>query len=75
MIKILRRKKRNSLKTMLGLKHKSGNVLRRLEVLGSMVSRVLLQVSSRLSDLGRSNPDMKQQASKEKQISRWIQRE
>lgn len=73
MIKILRSKIRNSLKTMLGIKHISGNVLRRLEVLGSMVSGVLLQGSSRLSDLGRSNPDEKQQASKEKQMSRWIQ--
>lgn len=73
MIKILRTKIRNSLKTMLGLKHISGNNLRRLEVLGSMVSGVLLQGSSCLSDLGRSNPEQKQQASKEKQMSRWIQ--
>ena len=73
MIKNLRTKIRNSLKKMLGGVHISGNCLRRLEVLGTMVSGVLLQDSSRLSDLGRSNPDSKQQASKEKQISRWIQ--
>lgn len=73
MIKNLRTKIRNSLKKMLGKKHLSGNVLRRLEVLGSMVSGVLLQGSSRLSDMARSNPDQKQQASKEKQMSRWLQ--
>ena len=38
-----------------------------------MVAGVLHQGSSRLSDLARSNPDQKQQASKEKQLSRWIQ--
>ena len=73
MIKNLRIKIRNSLKKMLGKKHISGNSLRRLEVLGTMVSGVLLQGSSRLSDLARSNPDVKQQASKEKQMSRWLQ--
>lgn len=73
MIKILRTKIRNSLKRMLGKAHISGNTLRRFEVLGSMVSGVLLQGSSRLSDLSRSNPDQKQQASKEKQMRRWLQ--
>ena len=73
MIKNLRAKIRNSLKTMLGKKHISGNALRRLEVLSTMVSGILHQGSSRLNDIGRSNPDIKQQASKEKQISRWLQ--
>ncbi|MEM6631656.1 MAG: IS4 family transposase [Bacteroidota bacterium] len=58
---------------MLGKKHISGNGLRRLEVLGSMVSGILFQGSSRLSDMARANPDQKQQASKEKQMSRWLQ--
>lgn len=73
MIKNLRSKIRNSLKKMLGPHHLSGNNLRRLEVLASMVSGVLLQGSSRLNDIARANPDQKQQASKEKQMSRWIQ--
>lgn len=73
MIKNLRTKICNSLKKMLGKVHISGNSLRRLEVLASMVSGVLLQGSSRLSDLARSNPEQKQHASKEKQMSRWIQ--
>ena len=75
MIKNLRSKIRNSLQTMLGTEHLSGNALRRIEVLGSMVSGVLLQSSSRLNDLARANPDQTQQASKEKQMSRWIQSE
>jgi len=58
---------------MLGPQHLSGNHLRRLEVLASMVSGILLQGSSRLSDIARANPDPKQQASKEKQMSRWLQ--
>ncbi|MEM7375576.1 MAG: IS4 family transposase [Bacteroidota bacterium] len=58
---------------MLGSGHLSGNALRRLEVLATMVSGVLHQGSSRLSDLARMNCDSKQQASKEKQLSRWIQ--
>ena len=57
---------------MLGEDHLSGNAFRRLSVLGAMVSGVLLKGSSRLSDLARSNPDHKQQASKEKQYKRWI---
>ena len=57
---------------MLGEAHLSGNAFRRLSVLGAMVSGVLLKGSSRLSDLARSNPDHKQQASKEKQYKRWI---
>ena len=73
MIKNLRVKIRNSLKKMLGATHISGNALRRLEVLATMVSGILHQGSSRLSDLARSNPECKQQASKEKQLSRWIQ--
>jgi len=73
MIKILRTKIRNSLKRMLGKEHISGNTLRRFDVLGSMVSGVLLQGSSRISDLGRANPDQKHQASKEKQMRRWLQ--
>jgi len=73
MIKNLRSKISNSLKKMLGSCHLRGNNLRRLEVLATMVSGILLQGSSRLSDIARSNPDDKQQASKEKQISRWIQ--
>ena len=73
MIKNLRTKIRNSLKKMLGTSHISGNKLRRLNVLASMISGVLLQGSSRLSDLARANPDQKHQASKEKQMSRWIQ--
>lgn len=58
---------------MLGAGHISGNALRRLEVLATMVSGVLHQGSSRLSDLARMNCDPKQQASKEKQLRRWIQ--
>lgn len=73
MIKNLRTKIRNSLKKMLGRAHLSGNMLRRLEVLSTMVSGILAQSSSRLSDIARSNPDWKQQASKEKQMVRWIQ--
>ena len=61
------------MKSMLGKKHLSGNALRRLDVLGTMVSGVLQQSSSRLSDLGRANPDRVDQASKEKQLSRWLQ--
>lgn len=57
---------------MLGEAHLSGNAFRRLSVLGAMVSGVLLKGSSRLSDLGRTNPDRKQQASKEKQCKRWL---
>lgn len=57
---------------MLGEAHLSGNAFRRLSVLGAMVSGVLLKGTSRLSDLGRTNPDHKQQASKEKQYKRWI---
>lgn len=57
---------------MLGEAHLSGNAFRRLSVLGAMVSGVLLKGSSRLSDLARSNPDYKQQASKEKQYKRWL---
>lgn len=75
MIKNLRTNIRNSLKQMLGQKHISGNSLRRLEVLSTMVSGVLHQGSSRLSDLARVNMDDKQQASKEKQLIRWIQSE
>jgi hypothetical protein len=58
---------------MIGQQHLSGNAFRRLNVLSTMVSGILLQGSSRLSDMARSNPDVKQQASKEKQMSRWIQ--
>ncbi|WKN40872.1 IS4 family transposase [Tunicatimonas pelagia] len=57
---------------MLGDAHLSGNAFRRLSVLAAMVSGVLQQGSSRLTDLGRANPDLKQQASKEKQYKRWI---
>lgn len=57
---------------MLGEQHLSGNAFRRLNVLGAMVSGILLQGSSRLSDLGRANPEYKQQASKEKQYKRWL---
>lgn len=60
---------------MLGEGHLSGNAFRRLNVLGSMVSGILLQGSSRLSDLGRANPDYKQQASKERQCKRWLMSE
>ena len=66
---------RNSLKTMLGVSSVQGNAFRRLNVLATLISGVLLQGSSRLSDLARSNCDPKQQASKEKQLSRWIQSE
>lgn len=65
-------KVRKSLQTMLGDEHLSGNALRRLNVLGAMVSGILLQGSSRLSDVGRANPEHKQQASKEKQYKRWL---
>ncbi len=65
-------KVRKSLQNMLGEAHLSGNAFRRLNVLGAMVSGILLQGSSRLSDLGRANPDCKQQASKEKQYKRWL---
>jgi len=58
---------------MLGQTHISGNALRRLEVLGSMVSGILLPGSSRMSDMARANPDRKQPASQEKQMSRWLQ--
>jgi len=64
---------RNSLKNMLSQTHILGNALRRLEVLSSMVSGILLQGSSRMSDMARDNPARKQQASTEKQISRWLQ--
>lgn len=57
---------------MLGEAHLSGNTFRRLQVLAAMVSGVLHQGSSRLSDLGRANPEYKQQASKEKQYKRWL---
>lgn len=57
---------------MLGETHLSGNAFRRLSVLATMVSGVLQQGSSRLTDLGRANPDLKQQASKEKQYKRWL---
>lgn len=57
---------------MLGEQYLSGNALRRLNVLGAMVSGILLQGSSRLSDLGRANAEHKQQASKEKQYKRWL---
>ncbi len=60
---------------MLGEAHLSGNAFGRLSVLGAMVSGVLLKGSSRLSDLARSNPDYKQQASKEKQYKRWLMNE
>lgn len=73
MIKNLRTKIRNSLKNMLGQKYLSGNALRRIDVLSTMVSGILDQGSSRVSDIARSNPDLKQHASKEKQICRWIQ--
>ena len=75
MIKNLIGKVRKSLQNMLGEAHLSGNAFRRLNVLGAMVSGVLLKGSSRLSDLARSNPDCKQQASKEKQYKRWIMSE
>lgn len=65
-------KVRKSLQTMLGQPHLSGNAFRRFQVLGAMVSGVLLQGSSRLSDLGRANPEHKHYASKEKQYKRWL---
>lgn len=73
MIKNLRTKIVKSLKQMLGEPHISGNALRRLEVLATMVSGVLGKKSSRLSDIACYNQDKKQLASKEKQIVRWIQ--
>ena len=57
---------------MLGEAHLSGNAFRRVSVLAAMVSGVLGQGSSRLTDLARANPDLKQQASKEKQYKRWL---
>ncbi len=60
---------------MLGEEHLSGNAFRRLNVLGAMISGILLQGSSRLSDLGRANPEHKQQSSKEKQYKRWLMSE
>lgn len=57
---------------MLGDTHLSGNAFRRVSVLAAMVSGVLHQGSSRLTDLARANPDLKQQASKEKQYKRWL---
>lgn len=72
MIKNLISKVRKSLQTMLGEVHLSGNAFRRLHVLGAMVSGILLKGSCRLSDLARTNPDYKQQASKEKQYKRWL---
>lgn len=72
MIKNLMTKVQKSLQTMLGDQHLSGNAFRRLNVLGAMVSGILLQGSSRLSDIGRANPEHKQQASKEKQYKRWL---
>jgi hypothetical protein len=72
MIKNLMTKVQKSLQTMLGEEHLSGNAFRRLNVLGAMVSGILLQGSSRLSDVGRANPERKQQASKEKQYKRWL---
>lgn len=57
---------------MLGEAHLSGNAFRRVSVLAAMVSGVLRQGSSRLTDLARANPDLKQQASKEKQYKRWL---
>ena len=65
-------KVRKSLQNMLGETHLSGNGFRRVNVLAAMVAGVLHQGSSRLTDLGRANPDMKQQASKEKQYKRWL---
>lgn len=67
MKKKLRSKIVKSMKRMLGCAHISGNVLRRLEVLATMVSGALHKESSHLSDLVRLNQDAKQQASKEKQ--------
>lgn len=73
MIKNLHAKIRNSLQKMLGVSALSGNAFRRVNVLASMVSGILHKGSSRLSDISRMNADPKQQASKEKQLSRWIQ--
>lgn len=61
-----------SLQNMLGEVHLSGNAFRRLQVLSAIVAGVLHQGSSRLTDLARANPQLKQQASKEKQYKRWL---
>ncbi|NER01094.1 MAG: hypothetical protein F6K30_31125, partial [Cyanothece sp. SIO2G6] len=71
--KYLKSKIRNSLQTMLGVSRVSGNDFRRLDVLATMVSGLLRKGSSNLNDLACMNGDSKQQASKEKQISRWLQ--
>lgn len=71
--KFIKNKIRNSLKKMLNQPHICGNALRRLEVLSTIISGILLQSSCRLNDIARANCDPKQQASKEKQISRWLE--
>lgn len=73
MIKNFQSKIRNSLQKMLGVSGLSGNAFRRVNVLATMVSGILHKGSSRLSDISRMNGDPKQQASKEKQLSRWLQ--
>jgi len=73
MIKNLHSKIRNSLQRMLGVSRLSGNAFRRVNVLAMMVSGILHKGSSRLSDISRMDCSAKQQASKEKQLSRWIQ--
>lgn len=70
--KFIKNKIRNSLKKMLNQRDICGNVFRRLEVLSTMISGILQESSCRLPDIARCNCDPKQQASKEKQISRWL---
>lgn len=69
----IKSKIRNSLKRMLNQEHLSGNAYRRFEVLVHMVSGILCSSSCRLNDLGRCNCKPIQQASKEKQMSRWLE--
>ena len=70
--KFIKTKIQNSLKKMLNHRHICGNAFRRLVVLSTMISGILQESSCRLPDIARCNCDSKQQASKEKQISRWL---
>lgn len=65
---------------MLGQVHLDGNVLRRFNVLGSMVSGVLLQHSSNISALARCEPtrcagERQSQQTKEARMIRWLKSE
>ena len=69
----MRKQVRKSLTKMLGTNEVCGNKYRRLEVLVYLISGILSQSSCRLNDLAKMNPKSIDQASKEKQLSRWLQ--